>query len=384
VQIEKRLAFPVAEYEDRVARVRQEMARRGLDVLLVHTPENICYLSGYQTPGYYMYQVMVLPVADPPLLITRLIEQTNVFGFSWFENSATYVDGQDVLELTAESLRKMGFERRRIGLESGCWFLTVNQGERLRALLPWARWVEAAGTVEGARAVKSAAEIAHLRRAAWIASEAMHAGIEQIETGASERRVAGAIHEAMIGAGGEYTGMPPFVSAADRTMLVHHASYSAEPFRRGDVVFIELSACVWRYSAALLRCAFVGPVDPEIERRAQVSRDALDAALEAVRPGATSGEVHGAWHRAVVKGGYQINKRAGYSLGLTFAPDWGEGHLLELKEGDATPLVPGMVFHIPSSIRVSGRQSVGVSETVLVTGQGHEVLTSVERCFFAR
>jgi Xaa-Pro dipeptidase len=115
-----------------------------------------------------------------------------------------------------------------------------------------------------------------------------------------------------------------------------------------------------------------------------VSLDALAAALEAVRPGATSGDVHGAWHSAVVKGGYQINKRAGYSLGLAFAPDWGEGHLLDLKEGDATPLVPGMVFHIPSSIRVFGRQSVGVSETVLVTAQGHEVLTNVERRFFIR
>jgi Xaa-Pro dipeptidase len=360
------------------------MERRGLDVLLVHTPENICYLSGYQTPGYYMYQAMVLPLAEPPLLITRLIEQTNVFGFSWFEDSVAYVDGQDPLALTAETLRKTGLDTRRIGLETGCWFLTVNQAERLRALLPHARWEAAGGIIEGARAVKSPAETAHLRRAARIASLGMQAGIDRIEAGASERRVAGAIHEAMIGAGGEHMGMPPFVSAGDRTMLVHHTSYSAEPFGRGDVVFIELSACVWRYSGALLRCAFVGPVDAEIERRAQVSLDALDAAIAAVRPGATSGEVHASWHRAVVDGGYQINKRAGYSLGLTFAPDWGEGYLLDLKEGDPTLLVPGMVFHIPSSIRMPGRQSVGVSETVLVTARGHEVLTNLERRFFAR
>src|SRR5262245_30725160 len=219
------------------------MEKRGLDVLLLHTPGNICHLSGYQTPGYYMYQVMGLPLTEPPFLITRLIEQTNVYGFSWFENSLAYVDGQDVLELTAESLRKPGLDTRRIGLETGCWFLTVSQAERLRALLPRAQWVDAAGVVEGARAIKSPAEIAHLRRAARIASLGMQAGIERIEAGASERRVAGAIHETMIGAGGEHMGMPPFVSAGDRTMLVHHTSYSAEPFRSGDVVFIELSAC---------------------------------------------------------------------------------------------------------------------------------------------
>lgn len=384
MQIQKRLAFSVAEYEGRVARVRQGMARRGLDVLLVHTPENICHLSGYQTPGYYMYQVLVLPLEQPPLLITRLIEQTNVFGFSWFENSVTYVDGQDPLELTVESLRKAGLERVRIGLEMSCWFLTVNQAERLTALLPGATWLDASGTVEAGRAVKSPAEIEYLRRAAKVASIGMQAGLTRIAVGATERGVAAAIHEAMIEAGGEHMGMPPFVSAGYRTMMVHHTTYSPEPVSQGDVVFIELSACVWRYTAALLRCAFLAPVDPEIERRAQVSLDALNAAIAAVRPGATSGEVHEAWHRAVVKGGYQINKRAGYSLGVTFAPDWGEGYLLDLKEGDPTVLVPGMVFHIPSSIRMAGRQSVGVSETVLVTERGHEVLTDLERTFFRR
>jgi len=384
VQIQKRLAFSVGEYEGRVARIRQEMARRGLDALLVHTPENICYLSGYQTPGYYMYQVLVLPLTQPPLLITRLIEQTNVFGFSWFETSVTYTDGQDPIALTVEALREAGLTRRRIGLEMGAWFLTVNQSERLMALLPEATWLDASGTVEAARAVKSAAEIAHLRRAAAVASLGMRAGLDRIEPAATERQVAAAIHEAMIGTGGEHMGMPPFVSSGSRTMLVHHTSYSAEPFARGDVVFIELSACVWRYTAALLRCAFLTPVDPEIERRARVSLDALNVAIEAVRPGATSGEVHEAWHRAVVKGGYAINKRAGYSLGVTFAPDWGEGYLLDLKEGDPTVLVPGMVFHIPSSIRIDGRQSVGVSETVLVTERGHEVLTELERRFFDR
>ena len=141
MQIQKRLAFSVGEYEGRVVRIRQEMARRGLDALLVHTPENICYLSGYQTPGYYMYQVLVLPLTQPPLLITRLIEQTNVFGFSWFETSVTYTDGQDPIALTVEALREAGLTRRRIGLEMGAWFLTVNQSERLMALLPEATWL---------------------------------------------------------------------------------------------------------------------------------------------------------------------------------------------------------------------------------------------------
>jgi Xaa-Pro dipeptidase len=384
MEIQKDLAFSPEEYRGRLAKAREEMARRGLDALLLHTPENICYLSGFQTPGYYMYQVMILPLERPPRLITRLIEQSNVYGFSWFEDSLAYEDTKDPIRLTADCLKDLGLAGSRIGLERSCWFLTIERAERLKALLPEATWLNGSGTVEVARAVKSPAEVAYLRRAAEIAGLSMRDGLERTAAGATERQVAARIYEAMIEAGGEEPGMPPFVSSNYRTRLVHHTTYSAEPFRPGDVVFVELSACVRRYTAALLRCAFVGPVGAEIERRAGVALDALNAALEVLRPGITSGHVHEVWHGAVVKGGYEIDKRTGYSVGVTFAPDWGEGYLLDLKAGDPTVLVPGMVFHIPSSIRTPGSQAVGISETVLVTEGGPEVLADLPRRFFQK
>ena len=52
----KRLAFGLDEYRQRLANVRQQMATREIDTLLVNTPENIFYLSGHRTPGYYVYQ----------------------------------------------------------------------------------------------------------------------------------------------------------------------------------------------------------------------------------------------------------------------------------------------------------------------------------------
>jgi Xaa-Pro dipeptidase len=46
------LPFPIDEYRDRVGRVQNEMARRGIDVLMINNLENIYYLSGYRTIGY--------------------------------------------------------------------------------------------------------------------------------------------------------------------------------------------------------------------------------------------------------------------------------------------------------------------------------------------
>ena len=61
--------FPAEEYDRRLQCVREGMVRSELDVLLVHRPENIFYLTGYQTPGYYWHQVLVLPLDSEPVFI---------------------------------------------------------------------------------------------------------------------------------------------------------------------------------------------------------------------------------------------------------------------------------------------------------------------------
>src|SRR5690349_7545170 len=52
-------AFPKAEYDGRVARARRLLAQAGIDVMVVTGPENIFYLTGQQTPGYYTFQALV-------------------------------------------------------------------------------------------------------------------------------------------------------------------------------------------------------------------------------------------------------------------------------------------------------------------------------------
>jgi hypothetical protein len=56
------LAFPPAEYCDRLTRVRRTMAAQEMDGLILHSPENICYLSGFHTPGYYWLQFLAIPL----------------------------------------------------------------------------------------------------------------------------------------------------------------------------------------------------------------------------------------------------------------------------------------------------------------------------------
>src|SRR3546814_2056149 len=77
--------------------------------------------------------------------------------------------------------------------------------------------------------------------------------------------------------------------------------------------------------------------------------------------------------------GLAAGKRAGYSVGIGFPPTWMEAEIIALKRDDPTVLHPGMVFHIVPALREAGQFAVGCSETVLVTENGVEVLTKLER-----
>ncbi len=112
-----------------------------------------------------------------------------------------------------------------------------------------------------------------------------------------------------------------------------------------------------------------------------VCQEALAAAIDAIRPGELCARPHEACQAVIDRAGYTeaFRKRAGYSMGISFAPDWGEGGILSLNAGVTRPLEPGMVFHIPPALRVFGVFTVGVSETVVVTDTGCRVLGTTPR-----
>ncbi len=76
-------AFPTEEFQSRLRKTQHEMRRRGIDVLLVHAPENIYYLTGYQTSGYFAYQTLVVTEsAAEPTILVRYLERGNVDEYS--------------------------------------------------------------------------------------------------------------------------------------------------------------------------------------------------------------------------------------------------------------------------------------------------------------
>lgn len=67
----KEIGFTMEEFQGRIQKVRKSMEERGLSLLLVNTPENIFYLTGHKSPGYYMYMCLVIPLEGEMTLVLR-------------------------------------------------------------------------------------------------------------------------------------------------------------------------------------------------------------------------------------------------------------------------------------------------------------------------
>ena len=159
----------------------------------------------------------------------------------------------------------------------------------------------------------------------------MQAGLHATRLGASENDVAADIMAAAIRAGSEYLGMEPFVTSGPRGG-VPHTTWRRRKIESGDLVALETCACYNRYHAALFRTVGVGKIPPEAEDMYKACQEGLDAAIEKLRPGNTCADVHNAVQAVIDRYGYTAayRKRTGYSIGISFSPDWGEGNILSL------------------------------------------------------
>jgi Xaa-Pro dipeptidase len=371
-------AFPKAEYDARIERARALLVKAGLDAMIVTGPENIFYLTGQQTPGYYALQALVLATEGDPVFIVRQLEYFNLVANTFIADVAAYQDGDQPVDFLAEVVRRRGLAGRRIAIDKRGWFLPVAVYEALRDKLGVIE--DGAGPIEQLRTVKSPAEVEKIATAAAYVDAGMRAGLAAVKPSASENDIAAAMMGAAIAAGSEYVGMEPLVSSGPRTG-VPHATWRRRRLQVNEPAVLAMAACHDRYHAALMRGAWLGAMSPEAADMEKVCQEALQAALDQVRPGVTCEVPHLACQRVIDRAGYGENfrKRTGYSIGIAFAPDWGEGGILSLYTGVTAELQPGMTFHIPPALRAYGRFGVGVSETVVVTETGCRVLGAIDR-----
>jgi len=379
----EKLPFSSEEYQERLAKVRLKMGEKGVEALLITAPENIYYLTGYHTLGYFSYQLLVVSQKQEPIMLTRHLNVENAFVNSWLNRIEGYKDTENPNDATYNVLEKYDLIDKPIGNQDNAWFFTAAQYLDLRRRLGNRDLVDCSGLIEQVRLIKSKKEIEYIKKAAQVCGASLDGAIAAVAPGKTENDVAAALHKALIEAGSEYLGHPPMVITGPAGGLAF-ATWYRRRIKKNDIVYLEAGGTFQRYNAALSRTVIVGHPSKKWGRMAEVSREALNLAIEAIKPGVTSGEVDRVCRDYISKAGYAeyFQHRTGYSIGIGFPPDWGEGRTQSIKEGDPTPLQPGMVFHLIPDLKVVNEGGVVFSETVLVTEKSHKVLTDFPQDIF--
>ncbi len=376
-----RLAFSPEEYVRRYDVIQAAMAKEGLDAVLIRGPENITYFSGYETPGYYRYHCIVVPRTGEPVFLVRDFEWINSPEFAWSTKLTKVYDWNHPPSVTVNVLRQLGLgSGKRIGVEKQSFFYTVDEHETFARELSGNTFVDATPILWNARMIKSAEEVAVMRRSAAIVDKAMLAGYQASRPGVSGDHINAVVNETIFAAGGEYMGLPPFVLAGDRSCLPHQTG-GANVLAKDDLMYFEISASQRRYAAALMRTIFVGKPKDEWRRAAEACIGAVEAALAFIKPGVTSHDADTAARAVTTKAGFgdYHRNRLGYSIGLNYAPDWGEGEIISLQQKEPRLLQEGMTFHMPPLCLKYREFGIGFSETIVITKNGCERLSKLPR-----
>ncbi|MBW2941928.1 ectoine hydrolase [Zhongshania aquimaris] len=377
------MTFPFEEYQRRLSELRLRIADRRLDAVVISDPENIMYLTDYQTTGYSFFQALVVPVDDEPFMITRALEESNIIARTWVERTRPYPDTGDAIQMLVDALREFGLANKRIGYERNSYFFPAYQQDRIHTTLTDAKLLDCFGIVEQGRICKSPAEIQLMRKAALATEAGMQAGIDACKAGVTENEIGAAISAAMFRAGGEPPAVMPYVTSGPRTMI-GHATWEGRSVLPGEHVFLEVGGCFRRYHTAMMRTVVLGKLSDSMYHAQERMKHALHAVHEKVQPGMTVSDADNLVRNIISENdvGARLITRSGYSIGIAFPPSWDEGYIVSLKQGESTVLQPGMTFHIiPWMWGVDGDKTCGISDTIYITDTGCESFFSMNRDF---
>ena len=370
--------FSGEELAGRRARAVASMADRGLDGLLMFRQESMYYLTGYDTFGYVFFQCLYLGADGTMTLLTRVPDLRQARHTSVIEDVRVWVDAEDA-EPTRQLraiLEEHGCRGRRLGVEWEAYGLTARNGQRLAAALEgFCTLEDASELVSRLRVVKSTAELACVRRAAELADDALDEANRLAVPGAFEGDILAAMHAAVFRGDGDYPGNE-FIIGSGRDALLCRYFSGRKHLRGNDQITLEFAGTYRHYHACLMRTILIGKPHSDHVAMHAIGVEAMEACLEALKPGRPMGEVFDAYARVMDAGGmgeHRMNA-CGYSLGTSFAPNWMDWPMFY----HANPVIaePDMVFFLHMIMMDSNNnRAMCPAQTVVVTGDGCEVLS---------
>lgn len=374
---ETSLIFPADEYRRRIAALQAEMAKHGQDALLLTTPPDVFYVTGFLTrfwesPARPWF--IVIPAKGGPVAVIPAIG-AELMGRCWLNDIRTW-DAPDPVDdgvsLLAETLASLVAETGRIGLPMGLEThlrMPVADFARLRERLAPRAFTDATATVQRVREIKSEAEIAKIRATCAVADAAFDRVPDFARPGAPLARVFRDFQVALLQEGADWVsyvaggagpgGYGDVISPADD-----------HPLSAGDVLMLDTGAVRDGYFCDFDRNFAIGRASDAARRAHAVLYAATEVALDRLRPGMLACDLHRTLTEALEReGATPGGGRLGHGLGLTLT-EWPS-----FTPKDRTELRKGMVLTLEPGVEIAPGRIMVHEENIVLRASGPELLS---------
>ena len=346
-------------YNQRIARLRENVEAP----LLITFLTNIRYLTGFTGSNAFVF-----------VSGDRFVFITDGRYEELGERLVAEIDGGELVAYRSglvDVLVEQFAGHERVGLEAQDvnWAFVHGLKDKTEADLFPTR-----GVVEQLREVKDATEIAALSSAAAAGDRAFDQVRAIAATAVSEADLGWALVNAMRDAGARQAGWPPIAAAGANAALPHHLS-EGDPVGAG-LMLLDYGCTVDGYHSDMSRTIWLdGEPDAETQRMHQAVLESQEAGIAAIRPGVTGHDVDEACRKVLRKYDYEAAfvHSTGHGVGLEIH----EGPRLAVNSEDV--LVPGNVVTVEPGVYVPGFGGIRIEDMVVVTDDGHRVLTKSQK-----
>jgi len=332
--------------------MRERLASIPADGLLATPSSNLFYLTGIDFWRSERLTALLLFADREPVVLCPAFEEARLRGMSSVGNVVTWQETESPFEKAA---RLFPAAAGTLAIEPSTAYEDV---ERLLAARPGWKPVSAGSAIAALRMVKTAAELAAMRRAVELAVPRFARAFGSLKPGAVEADVSAAFGGENVVQFGESSAMP-------------HGASTARRLAKDEAVLIDAWDKPEGYFYDITRSTFFGKPSEEYQKVWQIVLEAQSAAIERAAPGVRCSDVDAAARRVIEKAGYGsfFTHRLGHGLGIdVHEPPY-------MVADNATLLEPGMTFTSEPGIYLPGRFGVRIEDDIVVTDRGAESLS---------
>lgn len=341
---------------NRTAALVKALREKHIPAAVIHSRENIRYLSGYTGEG-------CLFVADGIAAILTDFRYTEIAGIEAPECRVlrTRYNGSTEESLVKELMAEAHADS--VAMETGV--ITYDQYASYRDALPGVEILSLGPVVDEMRTIKDEGEIGLICEAAKIACKAFDYMLGWMKPGMTEKQIQAELDYTMLKLGSEESAFSTIAVAGVNGSLPHGVP-SDHAVQNGELLTLDFGAQVKGYKCDMTRTVGFGKISDEMQTMYNAVLEAQKRALDAIRPGACCGDID-AIARDYLDSLYPgcFGHGLGHGVGLFIHEQ------PRLAKGNQTILQPGHIVTIEPGVYLPGKGGCRIEDMALITADGY-------------